>query len=133
VLVVDASVLVVALADDGPDGDTARSRLGGQRLFAPEIIDLEVLSVLRRLTRTGNLDPRRAQLALVDLAEIPLQRASHRPLLHRSWELSHNLSTYDAAYVTLAEVLGATLLTADTRMAAAPGVRCQVEVITTLD
>jgi len=67
VLVVDASILAVALADDGPDGDAARTRLRGETLAAPELIDLEVASVLRRQNRVGMLANRRADLALTDL------------------------------------------------------------------
>src|SRR5215468_5184252 len=67
VLVVDASVLAVALADDGSDGDRVRARLRGQRLAAPELIDLEVASVLRGQLRAGALDARRAGFALADL------------------------------------------------------------------
>jgi predicted nucleic acid-binding protein len=82
-IVIDASVLASALADDGPDGDRARERLRGERLAAPELIDLEVTSVLRRASRERRLDDRRARQALEDLAAIPLGRASHRPLLAR--------------------------------------------------
>jgi predicted nucleic acid-binding protein len=130
VIVVDASVLAAALADDSPDGDRARARLRGERLAAPEIIDLEVVSVLRQREGGGHLDGRRCDLALTDLVALPLRRASHRPLLARCWELRHNLTVYDAAYVALAEALGAALLTADQRLAHAPGPRCQVEVLT---
>jgi predicted nucleic acid-binding protein len=130
VLVVDASVLAPALADDGPDGDAARARLRGQSLVAPELIDLETTSVIRRQFRTGDLDPRRAGLALTDLVELPLRRAPHRPLLARCWELRENLTVYDAAYVALAEVLDVVLLTADARLANAPGPRCQIELLT---
>lgn len=128
-LVVDASVLVVALADDDIDGDTARAALRGATLAAPEIVDLEVLSVLRRQLSAGLLDRRRAELALVDLTELPLERAPHRPLLARCCELRHNFTPYDASYVALAEALGTVLLTADRRLAAAPGVRCEVSVV----
>jgi predicted nucleic acid-binding protein len=83
VLVVDASVLVVALADDGPDGDRARARLGGEELAAPDLIDLEVLSVLRGLTRSGAMPPRRAECAVVDLQDLPLRRAPHLALIGR--------------------------------------------------
>ena len=104
-LVVDASVLAVALADDGPDGDTARARLRGETLAAPELVDLEVTSALRRQRHAGLLDERRSILALTDLASLPLQRASHVPLLFLCWELRENLTIYDAAYVALAEAL----------------------------
>ena len=128
-LVVDASVLATALGDDGSDGDLARSRLRDQQLAAPELIDLEVVSVLRRELAAGRLDVRRAQLALDDLLDLPIRRAPHVPLLLRCWDLRDNLTIYDAAYVALAEALGSTLLTADTRLAGAPGLRCAVEVL----
>lgn len=128
-LVVDASVLAVALADDGRDGDTARARLRGEDLSAPELIDLEVTSVLRGRLAGGHLDLRRAELALVDLADLPLQRAPHRPLLARCWELRANVTVYDAAYVALAEALDTTLLTGDVRLTRATGPRCRTEVL----
>lgn len=129
-LVVDASVLVVALADDGADGGAARKRLRGEVLAAPELVDLEVVSVLRRQQFLGAVGLQRAQLALSDLEAIPLRRAPHRPLLWRCWELRHNLSAYDAAYITLAEALGTVLLTGDVRLASAPGPRCAIAVMT---
>lgn len=128
-LVVDASVLVVALADDGPDGDLARARLRGQRLVLPELADLEVASVLRRQIRAGAIDIRRAGLALEDLGALPSRRAPHRPLLARCWELRDNLTVYDAAYVALAEAMQATLLTGDQRLARASGPRCAFEIL----
>jgi predicted nucleic acid-binding protein len=131
VLVVDASVLVVALADDGDDGDAARARLRGERLAAPGLIDLEVASVMRRQALRGGMDGRRAVLALEDLAELPMQRAPHTPLLRRCWELRENLTIYDAAYVALAEVLQAALLTGDERLASASGPRCTIDILRT--
>jgi predicted nucleic acid-binding protein len=128
VIVADASVLVVALADDGPGGDQARSRLHGERLTVPELADLEVVSVLRRQMKAGLLDTRRARLALEDLAALPAQRAPHRPLLPRCWELRDNLTLYDAAYVALAEAMDTALLTGDHKLARAPGPRCPIEV-----
>lgn len=128
-LVVDASVLVVALADDGPDGDHARGRLRAERLAAPELIDLEVGSVLRRQDRAGQVDSRRAEMALNDLAAMPLQRAAHISLLGRCWELRSNLTFYDAAYVALAEALDVTLLTGDRRLTRAAGPFCSIETI----
>jgi predicted nucleic acid-binding protein len=129
VIVVDASVLAPALADDGPDGDRARARLRGEVLTAPEIIDLEVSSVLRRAAIAGRMPARRADLALNDLVDLPLRRAAHRPLLHRCWDLHHTVTSYDAAYVALAEVLGIVLVTADARLSRAPGITCEVEVL----
>ena len=127
-IVVDASVLVVALADDGPDGDQARARLHGERLTVPELADLEVASVLRRQMRTGLLDARRARLALEDLAALPARRAPHRPLLRRCWEVRDNLTIYDAAYIALAEAMNTTLLTGDQKLARAPGPQCPIEI-----
>jgi predicted nucleic acid-binding protein len=129
VLVVDASVLVTALADDGGDGDLARNRLIGEELAAPELIDLEVASGLRRLTSAGQLPERRSSLALADLMDLPIRRAPHRPLLQRCWELRANLTIYDAAYIALAEAMEVVLLTADERLARASGPLCAIEVL----
>lgn len=128
-LVVDASVLAPALADDGPDGDLARDRLSGEALAAPELIDIEVLSVVRGAIRRGDIDVRRAALAVDDLRDLPLARARHGRLLTRCLELRDNLTAYDAAYVALAEALSCALLTADGGLAAAPGVRCEIELL----
>jgi predicted nucleic acid-binding protein len=129
VIVVDASIVVVALADDGPDGDAARARLRGEDLSAPELLDLEVASVLRRQRAAGALDDRRAVLALDDLQAMPIRRAPHRHLLRRCWELRENITVYDAAYVALAELLQTILLTADQRLARAPGPHCTIETL----
>lgn len=128
-LVVDASVLAVALADDGAHGDLARARLRGESLAAPDLLDLEVTSVLRGRLAGGHLDTRRAELALGDLVDLPLQRVPARHLFGRCWELKDNLTIYDAAYVALAEALTAPLLTADAKLARAPGTHCRIEVL----
>ena len=128
-IVVDASVLAPALADDGIDGDRARGRLAGESLVAPELVDLEVASVLRRAAQERRLDNRRAAQALTDLAALPLRRAPHLPLLPRIWELRENVTAYDAAYVALAEALDASLVTADARMAGTPGLSCDVQLL----
>lgn len=128
-IVVDASVLAPALADDGADGDLVRERLRGEQLVAPELVDLEVVSTLRRAARAGRLDERRSGQALDDLAALPLRRVSHLPLINRIWELRDNLTAYDASYVALAEMLDCSLLTADGGIGKASGVRCAVEVL----
>jgi predicted nucleic acid-binding protein len=91
---------------------------------------VEVLSAWRRIAAAGHLDERRAELAIADLRELRLERVPHEPLLARCWQLRSNLSMYDAVYVALAEVAGVGLLTADTKLAAAPGLRCEIELIT---
>jgi predicted nucleic acid-binding protein len=129
VIVVDASVLAPALADDTSDGDAARLSLHGHALAAPELIDLEVASVWRRQVMAGQLEVRRAELAVADLLALPLQRIPHQQLITRCWELRANLTPYDAAYVSLAEVLDAVLVTGDKRLSRSPGLRCRVQVI----
>jgi predicted nucleic acid-binding protein len=128
-IVVDASVVVTALADDGQDGDRARQRIRGERLAAPHLIDIEVTAAWRRLVAQGALDDRRAQFAMTDLLALRLDRVLHGPLLERCWELRENLTIYDGAYVALAEILQVTLLTADSRVEKAPGPRCPIEVL----
>ena len=120
---------MTALADDGEDGSRVRWRLRQDALMAPEIVDLEVASVLRRLVANGTLNARRAGVAIRDLGDLPLRRAPHRPLLRRCWQLRQNVTPYDAAYVALAEALRVPLVTGDARLASAPGIRCAVEVL----
>jgi predicted nucleic acid-binding protein len=129
VIVVDASVLAVALGDDGTDGEHARDRLAGETLVAPELVDLEVVSVWRRHVAAKLMPARRAATALADLADLPLRRSSHQPFLQRIWELRHVVTPYDAAYIALAEVLDALLVTADARLSRASGFKCGVEVM----
>jgi predicted nucleic acid-binding protein len=129
VIVTDAGVLIAIFVDDGAWGDTARARLRHEEIAAPEFIDLEVTSALRGLLRAGKVDKRRADLALADLRRLVLLRASHQGLVARCWELRDNLSVYDASYIALAELLGATLITTDARMSRAPQIMCAVEVL----
>ena len=124
-IVCDASVLATALGDDGPNGTLARERLLGHELLAPELIDIEVLSVWRKTLS----DDRRAELAITDLKQITLTRVPHRALVDRCWELRHNLTAYDAAYVAVAEMFNATLLTADLRLARSTGPICKIATV----
>jgi predicted nucleic acid-binding protein len=129
VLVVDASVIAPAIADGGPDGDVCRARLKNQALVAPDLLRVEVLSVIRRHAANGALTKRQADNAVDDLLNLPIVVYPTTPLLRRSWELPGNVTAYDACYVTLAEALGCTLLTADSRLANAPGTRCQFDIV----
>jgi predicted nucleic acid-binding protein len=123
-LVIDASVLVDALLVAGP----SRARLASENLQAPELIDAELLSVLRRLVLAGKLQDGDALQALATANKLGLRRHASRSLWPRAWELRTNLSAYDALYVALAEQLDAPLFTADARLARAPGLRCVVEM-----
>lgn len=129
-IVVDASVLSVALGDDAIDGAAARAAIAGHTLTAPELLDLEVVSVWRRQVAAGRMTPARAELAIADLVAIPIRRVSHRALMDRCWELRQTVTVYDAAYIALAETLAVPLLTADARLSRSPGLRCRVELLT---
>ncbi|MGH3940017.1 MAG: type II toxin-antitoxin system VapC family toxin [Pseudonocardiaceae bacterium] len=127
-IVIDASVLVNALADDTADGDRARARLlADPDLHAPSLIDVEVLSVLRRHLNAGTLDDRRADLAINDLIALPLIRYPHVAIARLIWAHRNNLTAYDATYVALAELLDCPLVTTDRKLANAPGLTCPVE------
>ncbi len=127
-LVVDASVLFEVVAGT-PDAESLRARLGADSdAAAPHVLDAEVLSAIQTHHRSGDLDVTAASQAVDDLRSWPGERYSHRPLLSRAWELRHNVRSYDALYVALAEGLDATLLTRDRRLAGAPGVDCRIEL-----
>lgn len=128
-LVVDASVIAPVVADGGTDGDLFRRRLRGEAIAAPDLLRIEVMSVVRRQTSAGALTVTQASLAIDDLLDLPVIIHPTVPLLRRAWVLRHNLTPYDACYVALAEALGCPLLTADVRLANAPGARCPIEVI----
>ena len=129
-IVVDASALLEVLLNTSAGSRVAR-RLFTQNetLHTPHLLDLEIAQVLRRYARTGELNPTRGLQALEDLADFPLTRYPHDLLLPRIWELRHNITAYDAAYVALAEALAAPLLTRDAAFASAPGHHAQIELI----
>lgn len=99
------------------------------RVAAPHLIDLETANAAKGLERSGDADHATARGMIDALLLMTIERYDHRPFLDRIWELRHNLSVYDAAYVALAEHLDSPLVTADTRLAGAPGIRCSVELI----
>ncbi len=119
-----------ALTNEEELGDRLRARLERERLVAPALIDLEVASAWRGQVRAGRMSARRAEAAFFDLAALPLERTPHGPLMGRIWELRDNLTVYDASYVALAELLDTLLLTGDARIARAPGMQCEVELLT---
>ncbi|MCW1960253.1 MAG: type II toxin-antitoxin system VapC family toxin [Mycobacterium sp.] len=128
-LVVDASCLFEVVAD------TARAREIAQRLAAdpdqtaPQVIDVEVFGVIRAQYLRGVLDGTAAGQAIADLRDWPGERIGHRWLLERAWELRDSVRGWDAFYVALAESFEATLVTLDSRLGRAHGIRCRVEVL----
>jgi len=100
----------------------------GESLHAPHLLDLEVAQVLRRLVREGVVFPQRADDAIHDLLDLRLTRYPHFVFLPKIWRLRHNLSAYDAAYVALADKLGATLITRDSRLASASARLLSIEL-----
>jgi predicted nucleic acid-binding protein len=129
VIVVDASVLANAVGDDGPDGAIARAALSGNDLSVPDLVDVEVVSVLRRRWLAKTITARRFAAAVSDLASLPADRYPVLPLMSRAYELRTNATPYDATYVALAEQLNCVLLTADARLARATGPRCAITVL----
>jgi predicted nucleic acid-binding protein len=99
-----------------------------ESLHAPHVIDLEVAQAFRRLTRERAVSAERAEQAISDLMALRILRYPHSSLLPRIWQYRHNLSAYDAAYVALAEKLGAPLITRDARLAAASGHTAHIEL-----
>jgi predicted nucleic acid-binding protein len=128
VLVVDASVIAPAIADGGRDGTRLRQRLRGEQLAAPDLLRIEVLSVIRRQLARGRLTSAQADLAIEELIALPIRVYPTVALLRRAWELRDNVTAYDGCYVALAETIGCTLVTADARLAHAPGIACATEV-----
>ncbi len=129
-IVVDASAAIEVILDT-PAAGAIGARLfdSAESLHAPHLLDVEVAQVLRRFAAAGVLDDRRGREALADLTDLPINRYPHDILLPHIWTLRHRMSAYDASYVVLAEILGATLLTRDRRLASAVGDRVPTEVV----
>jgi predicted nucleic acid-binding protein len=122
VIVIDASAAVDWLLQTSA-GQRIEKRIysHNESLHTPHLLDLEVAQVLRRLVREGTVSAHRANEAIQDLLDLRITRYPHFVLLPRIWQVRHNLPAYDAAYVVLAENLGATLVTRDARLASASG------------
>jgi predicted nucleic acid-binding protein len=129
VLVVDASVIASAIADGGEDGDACRSAITGQSLAAPDLLRVEVMSVIRRQRAVGLLTAMQANNAVDDLMDLPISVYPSAVLLRRCWELRDNVTSYDVCYVALAEALGCSLATADRRLVNASGPRCTFDIV----
>lgn len=128
-LVVDASVLYEVLTNGRHAPAARRLLVGHPDLAAPQLVDAEIIGLLRRDALQAGLDDTAAHLALVGLADWPGERFAMHPFLDRVWELRANVRTWDAFYVALAEALGCPLATLDRRLAAATGPRCEIQVV----
>ncbi|MFD5466832.1 type II toxin-antitoxin system VapC family toxin [Kitasatospora sp. NPDC127059] len=129
-IVVDASALVLALADRGPRGDRARAELAADDDWtAPEHLVIEVMQSLRGLHLAKELTAQRVAELTVELAAVTFRKVEVAPLLGRIWELKDNLTPDDAAYVAVAERYGAPLVTGDLRLMRASGPRCEIRGI----
>ncbi|WP_428342883.1 type II toxin-antitoxin system VapC family toxin [Mycobacterium sp.] len=121
----DAGVVVELVA-----GNLDPDLLGDEELAAPHLLDSEVTHVLRGLVRRAVLSEEQGTLALDGFTQLTLTRFPADGLRARMWALRHNLSAYDATYVALTEMTGATsLLTTDARLANAPGAQCHIQLL----
>lgn len=127
-IVLDAAAVVDALTAPD-DTDHLRARLAGEDLHAPTLLDCEVVSALRGLTLSGQLSQSRAGDVLTDFDDLPIARwPCASALRRRAFQLRHNVSGYDAAYVALAEALRCPLITRDARLARSSGHDVKIEV-----
>lgn len=129
-IVVDASAITELLLQTAL-GTRVERRVyrDDEDLHAPHLLDVEVLSALRRLVRAGEVRAERAEEAIEDLGLLRVIRHSHLDLATRAWELRRNFTAYDAVYLALAESLDATMVTCDRPCGAAPGHSARIEVI----
>ncbi|WP_253861658.1 type II toxin-antitoxin system VapC family toxin [Mycobacterium asiaticum] len=128
-LVVDASCLFEVVADTPRSEEIAARLAADADQIAPQVIDVEVLGVIRAQHQRGRLDSTAAAQAVADLRDWPGDRYGHRWLLDRAWQLRDSIRGWDAFYVALAEAFDATLLTLDARLARAHGPTCRIEVV----
>lgn len=126
-LVVDTSAVVLALAN--PVSEAATEFANDGDLHAPHLLDCEYLSAVRRLESNTTLSSSEARSMQQRLSTLAILRYPHEPLVDRIWDLRHNLTAYDATYIALSEALGAPLVTADRRLAGAPGTRARVILV----
>jgi predicted nucleic acid-binding protein len=129
-IVIDASILANVIGDDGGDGHRAREEFrAADSVAAPDLVDVETTAVLRKRWLAGSITDQRFADAVTDLQDLEIDRYPTLPFMTRAYQLRANGTAYDAAYVALAEELGCDLVTADTRLATAPGPRCTIRVL----
>ncbi|HZQ33250.1 MAG TPA: type II toxin-antitoxin system VapC family toxin [Mycobacterium sp.] len=126
-LVADASTVVALLLDSGPSGRWAAEKTRHADLYAPSLMPFECANVFRRHAQAGLISDDQASQAHADLVDLPIEFWPYEAIAARVWELRSNLTSYDAAYVAVAELLDATVLTLDRRLSRAPGLRCRID------
>ena len=124
-MVIDSSVLVAALVDIGPNGDWAEEVLASGSLQAPELIGAEATNIFRRLERAKLITTPEANAAQDDLMQLDIELFPFEPFASRIWELRHNVTSYDAWYVAIAETLKLPLATLDEPLTKSNGVTCK--------
>jgi predicted nucleic acid-binding protein len=124
-VVVDSSVILAALLSMSNDGAWAERVIGDGSIFAPELIRVEVTNILRRLERAKEITEQEATAAYEDFMELELDLHPFEPFSDRIWELRHNVTSYDAWYVALAESLALPFATLDSRLAVSKGPVCR--------
>lgn len=117
-IVADASAIVDLLLGE----ETTRARLraallAGAPIEAPDLLTLEVVSAVTRVARAGLLSRQDGEEVLGSYVRLPIRHRLTHPYASRIAALASRHSVYDAAYVVLAEALGAPLLTTDRRLA----------------
>lgn len=127
-VVVDASLLVAALVDSGKEGKWAESAVTEGYPAGPELVLAEASNILRRLEQSGEISRLEANIAHGDLLRLDLELFPFAPFADRVWALRHNLTSYDAWYVALAEVLDCPLVTLDRKLGQSSGPRCKIIV-----
>jgi len=125
IIVIDASVVVAALVDSGPEGQWAEQLLHSHEFTAPSLLQVECTNVLRRLTASRTLIDLDASMAHRELMLLPVSLFPFEPFAERVWALRDNLNSYDAWYVAIAETLNAPLATLDRRLINSPGPTCE--------
>lgn len=125
-VVCDASAVVALLLDGGPDGRWATDALTGADLVAPGLLTFEAANIIRRHELLERINADQAAQAHADLLDLEIEQWPYEQLASRAWELRRNLTSYDASYVALAEMLGVRLVTLDRGIGRAPGLRCTV-------
>ena len=129
-IVIEASALLeILLQTPRADQLMERALERSERMYAPQLLDIEVTQVLRRLGQRKEITTTRAEQALDDLNDLVIERHEHQALVRRTWQLRDSLTAYDGAYVALAQALSAPLLTCDSKLAGAHGHHATIELV----